>query len=260
MEDKQGAGLRHIRTGSALAPGTMRSGIVARGRRDAAATNSHYRQAVEHRSSGNLQEAVASLRLAAGQGHAESQYLLSTLMEAGDGVLANVAEAALWERKAAEQNHAYAQANVSFRYYTAGEFNQAFQWCERAAGSGLAWAQFYLGLMYRKGEGVARSDTDAARLYTLAASQDFVEAQQKLAELYSLGLGVVQSYALAASWYRKAAAQGHAEAQYQLAQLYAVGQGVEPDYVQARHWIRKAALQGHPQALCELKQREYRDA
>ena len=225
MDDKAQSGLQHISTGAALSLHSTRSGIIARGRRDAAnaASNPHYKQAVADYNSGNVTAAAAGFQLAA------------------------------------EQGHAYAQANLSFRYYAADDFDESFAWCQRAAYSNLPWAQFNLGLMYRKGEGTAQSDTDAAYWYRLAATQNFAEAQQKLADLYYLGQGVPRSYDKAAEWYRRAAEQGNAEAQFQLAHLYATGQGIEPDYTQSRHWIRKAAQQGHEQAQRELKRREYRD-
>ena len=82
---------------------------------------------------GNFTEASASFRLAADQSHVESQYILSTLYQAGKGLPQDEAKAALWERKAAEQGHAYAQANLSFRLYAAEDFPEAFAWCQRAA-------------------------------------------------------------------------------------------------------------------------------
>jgi TPR repeat protein len=247
MDDKAQSGLQHISTGAALSLHSTRSGIIARGRRDAAnaASNPHYMQAVADYKTG--------------KGHAESQYLLSTMYDEGRGLPHDTTQAAHWERKAAEQGHAYAQANLSFRYYAADDFDESFAWCQRAAYSNLTWAQFNLGLMYRKGEGTPQSDTDAAYWYRLAATQNFAEAQQKLADLYYLGHGVPLSYTKAAEWYRRAADQGNAEAQFQLAHLYATGQGVEPDYPQSRYWIRQAAQQGHEQARQELKRREYRD-
>ena len=189
MDDKAKAGLQHIPTGAALSLGSTRSGIIARGRRDAAnaASNPHYRQAVTDYNAGNLTEAAAGFRLAAEQGHAESQYLLSTMYDAGQGLPQDDTQAALWERKAADQGHAYAQANLSFRCYTADNFPEAFAWCQRAAHGNLAWAQYNLGLMYRKGEGVPQSNTEAAHWYRLAATQNFPEAQQKLADLYYTG-------------------------------------------------------------------------
>lgn len=254
-------GLQHTPTGSGLSLHSARSGIIARGRRDAAnaATNPHYLQALAAYNAGNFTDAAAGFQLAAQQGHTEAQYLLSTMFDEGKGVPQDPGQAAHWERKAAEQGHAYAQANLSFRYYTAGNFEEAFAWCQRAAYSNLAWAQYNLGLMYRKGEGIAPSNTEAAYWYRLAATQNYPEAQQKLADLYYLGAGVPLNYAQAAQWYRRAAEQGNAEAQFQLAHLYATGQGIEHDYTQSRHWIRQAAQQGHEQAMRELKRREYRD-
>ncbi len=252
-------GLRHVPAGAGLA---TRGGLAARGRRDAAqaASNPDYEQAVAHYRQGRLPEAAAAFTLAAGAGHAESQYLLSTMLDAGEGIPQDDVQAALWEQRAADQGHAYAQANLSFRCYTAGDFDGAFTWCQRAAYSQLPWAQFHVGLMMRKGEGVAQSDAEAARWYRLAADRGFAEAQVKLAEMYSFGQGVPLSHERAAAWYRRAADSGNAEAQFQLGHLYSIGQGVETNYVQSRHWIRTAALQGHIAAARELKRREYRDA
>src|SRR5580704_13548149 len=221
MQDKFKGGLQHIPTSTTLSLHSARSSIIARGRRDAAnaASNPHYRQAVTDYNARNFIEAAAGFRLAAEQGHAESQYLLSTMYDAGQGLPQDDTQTAYWERKAAEQGHAYAQANLSFRYYAASDFLEAFAWCQRAADSNLAWAEYNLGLMYRKGEGVQQSDTEAAHWYRRAATQDFPEAQQKLADLYYFGQGVPLSYATAAAWYRKAADLGNAEAQFQLGHL-----------------------------------------
>jgi uncharacterized protein len=203
---------------------STRSSIIARGRRDAAnaASNPHYRQAVADYKADNFSEAAAGFRLAAEQGHADSQYLLSTMYDAGQGLPQDDTQAAYWERKAAEQGHAYAQANLSFRFYAADNFAEAFEWCQRAAHSNLAWAQYNLGLMYRKGEGISQSDTEAAHWYRLAATQNFPEAQVKLADLYYTGQGVPLNYTQAAAWYRKAADHGKAEAQFQLGHLFVI--------------------------------------
>jgi uncharacterized protein len=261
MDDKSETGLQHVPSGGALSIHSTRSGIIARGRRDAAnsTANPHYRQAVADYTEGNFTEAAAGFRRAAEQGHAESQYVLSTMYDEGEGVPQDGGQAAYWERKAADQGHVYAQANLSFRSYAVGDYEEAFAWCQRAAQGNLAWAQYNLGLMYRKGEGVAQSNAEAARWYRLAALQEFPEAQQKLADLYYLGQGVPRSYTQAAEWYGRAANLGNAEAQFQLAHLYSLGQGVEHDYTQSRYWTRQAAMQGHVQAILELKRREYRD-
>ena len=181
------------------------------------------------------------------------------MYDAGKGVPQDGAQAALWERTAAEQGHVYAQANLSFRCYSASDLAGAFEWCQRAADGDLAWAQYNLGLMYQKGEGVAPSEAEAAHWYRLAASQGFADAQQRLADLYYLGQGIPRSYAQAALWYRRAAEQGSARAQFQLGYLYDVGLGIEHDYAQYRYWTRMAAEQGHEDALREVNRRDYRD-
>src|SRR5580704_13242935 len=126
--DKSKPGLQHIPTGAALSLHSTRSSIIARGRRDAAnaASNPHYSQAVADFNAGNFTTAAAAFQLAAEQGHAESQYILSTMFDAGQGLPQDDTQSAYWERKAAEQGHAYAQANLSFRYYTANNFAEAF--------------------------------------------------------------------------------------------------------------------------------------
>lgn len=261
MADDPTHGLQHVAASTGMAVPARRTGLIARGRRDAAQASAQasYQQGVLHYNLRDFSAAAANFQIAAQAGHAESQYLLSTLFDAGEGVPQDDALAADWEHKAAEQGHAYAQANLSFRCYQAGDFSEAFAWCQRAAHGQLAWAQYHVGLMYRKGEGVAQDDREAARWYQMAADQNFPEAEQKLADLYCLGRGVPLNYERAATLYEKAAHRGNAEAQFQLAHLYATGQGVGHDYVVSRHWMRQAAMQGHEAAMRELKRREYRD-
>jgi hypothetical protein len=261
LEDKAQSGLQHIPSGGALALHSVRSSIFARGRRDAAnsSSNPHYQAGVAAYNAGRFAEAAGSFSQAAHQGHAESQYILSTMLDAGKGVPQDDTQAARWERTAADQGHLYAQANLSFRCHSAGDLAGAFEWCQRAADGELAWAQYNLGLMFQKGEGLAPSDAEAAHWYRLAASQGFADAQLRLADLYYLGQGVPRSYTQAAHWYRRAAEQGNARAQFQLGHLYDVGLGIEHDYTQYRYWTRKAAEQGHQDALREVNRRDYRD-
>jgi len=261
MENKAQAGLQHIPTSGGLSLYSGRSSIFARGRRDASnsSSNPDYQRAVVDYNSGQFAQAAQGFRAAAEQGHAESQYILSTMYDEGKGVAHDDVHAAHWERIAAEQGHVYAQANLSFRFYSADNFAAAFEWCQRAADANLPWAQYNLGLMYQIGEGVAPSEAEAAHWFRLAASQGFADAQQRLADLYYLGQSMPRDYAQAALWYRRAAEQGNARAQFQLGYLYDVGLGIEQDYVQYRYWIRLAAEQGHKDAIREMNRRDYRD-
>jgi uncharacterized protein len=125
-----------------------------------------------------------------------------------------------------------------------------------AADRGQADAQFNLGGLYIKGEGVPQTeiwkplldDPQKAAWFRKAAEQGNADAQFSLGFLYDNGWGVPQDYAQAAFWYRKATEQGNASAQYLLGCLYDNGRGVPQDYPQAAAWYRKAAEQGNADA------------
>ena len=84
----------------------------------------------------------------------------------------------------------------------------------------------------------------AMRLWRPLADQGDDNAQYNLGVMYERGQGVPQDYAQAVSWYRKAADQGHALAQSILGRMYENGRGVPQDYIQAHMWWNLAASQG----------------
>ena len=86
-----------------------------------------------------------------------------------------------------------------------GDYATALSWYRRAADQGDETAQFILGVMYSKGQGVP------------------------------------QDYATALSWYRRAAEQGNVGAEFILGVMYSKGQGVPQDYVLAHKWLNLAA-------------------
>lgn len=88
------------------------------------------------------------------------------------------------------------------------------------AGKGYPNAQFYLGRLYRKGcNGINQNDAEAVKWYIKAAEQDHVLAQFYLGFMYKSGQGVQQSDTEAVKWYSKAAAQGDEQAKQQLQKI-----------------------------------------
>ena len=79
------------------------------------------------------------------------------------------------------------------------------------ANQGDASAQYNLGLMYRKGEGVPQDDVEGVKWYRLAADQGAAYAQYNLGLMYEKGTGVPQDYVQAHKWYNLAAAQGDSD-------------------------------------------------
>ena len=78
-----------------------------------------------------------------------------------------------------------------------------------------------------------RDYKEAVARYRKAAEQGDASAQYNLGVMYSKGQGVPQDYKEAVVWYRKAAQQGDANAQNNLGVMYSKGQGVPPSRVVA---------------------------
>lgn len=57
------------------------------------------------------------------------------------------------------------------------------------AEQGIAEAQYNLGLIYSKGQGVSRNHEEAVKWYRLAAEQGFAESQTNLGLMYGKGQG-----------------------------------------------------------------------
>ena len=118
----------------------------------------------------------------------------------------------------------------------------------RAAEQSHADAQANLGNLYADGRGVPQDYGEAVRWWRLAADQGHADAQANLGTTYAFSRGVPQDYGVAARWYRLAAEQGLANAQFNLGVLYADGRGVPQDYGEAVRWWRLAADQGRADA------------
>src|SRR3989337_314459 len=110
--------------------------------------------------------------------------------------------------------------------YYIGDYETAYRLIKPLAEQGLPEAQFNLGLMYDKGQGVPKDYAEAVKWYRKAAEQGFAEGQYNLGKIYYTGQGVLQDYAEAAKWYRKAAEQGNTSAQFNLGLMDAKRQGV----------------------------------
>ncbi len=131
--------------------------------------------------------------------------------------------------------------NAGVAAYKYGAYATALREWRPLAEQGNAKAQYNLGLMYRKGQGVPQDDAEAVGWWCKAAEQGDAAAQNNLGVMYKMGLGVPQDYAEAVRWWRKAAEQGHANAQYNLGLMYKNGLGVPQDEAQGYMWFNLAA-------------------
>ncbi len=113
-------------------------------------------------------------------------------------------------------------------------------------------AQYNLGLMYIRGDGVEQSYTEAAKWHRKAAEQGYADAQYSLAAMHFNRDIPTEDYVEAANWYLKAAEQGHVKAQLNLGILYFRGDIYEEDMEESVKWYLKAAEQGNAEAQFNL--------
>lgn len=127
----------------------------------------------------------------------------------------------------------------------------AVKFLSQAAEKGQAVAQYRLGTLYERGQGVAADPVKAAHWYELSANQGNRKAMHNLAVSYASGVGGKKNMAEAARWFAKAAAQGLSDSQFNLAVLYERGDGVPQSLLDAYKWYSIAAASGD----AESKQR-----
>ena len=115
----------------------------------------------------------------------------------------------------------------------------------QAAEQGDATAQFNLGVMYAKGEGVLQDDAAAVRWYRLAAEQGHAEAQGTLGAMYAIGRGVPQDDETAHVWLNVAASRSTGEQR--------------DEYVEARDAVAERMTRGQL-AEAQRRAREWDEA
>ncbi|RUL70890.1 tetratricopeptide repeat protein [Dyella choica] len=112
---------------------------------------------------------------------------------------------------------------------------------ERAADAGNSDAQYLLGRVYMRAEGVVRNRNLSVWWMRKAAEQGHAHAQYELGECLYGGRGALMDTQEAAHWYRQAAEQGHTSAQLTMSKLCRLGFGVSKDADQAKYWADRAS-------------------
>src|SRR6516165_4658167 len=158
----------------------------------------------------------------------------------------------LW-RPLADQGNAEAQYALGFMYARGQGVPQnnaeAAKWWRLAADQGNTFAQYNLGTLYEDGKGVPQNKAEALKWYHLAAERGNDDAQFNVGVLYFAGVAVSENRIEAAKWFRRAADQGHSLAQAYLGLSYATGLGVPQDNIHAYMWLSLAAARGDQDAI-----------
>ncbi|HKU54198.1 MAG TPA: hypothetical protein VJP60_02455 [Rhizomicrobium sp.] len=128
----------------------------------------------------------------------------------------------------------------------------AVKFLAQAAEKGQAVAQYRLGTLYERGQGVAVDGVKAVHWYGLAAAQGNRKAMHNLAVAYASGTGSKKNMAEAARWFAKAASLGLSDSQFNLAVLYERGDGVPQSLVDAYKWYSIAAAAGDAESKARM--------
>lgn len=122
----------------------------------------------------------------------------------------------------------------------------------QAAEKGQAVAQYRLGTLYERGQGIPADAAKAAHWYEMAANQGNRKAMHNLAVSYASGATGKKNMAEAARWFAKAAALGLSDSQFNLAVLYERGDGVPQSLLDAYKWYSIAAAAGDTESKARI--------
>lgn len=106
------------------------------------------------------------------KGNFAAQLIIGYCYYKGEGVDKNLAQAAVWIRKAADQDYSHAQGMIGYCYqYGEGvekDPAQAVSWYRKAAEQGNALAQLNLGACLADGIGVKKNEIEAYAYWSIA--------------------------------------------------------------------------------------------
>ena len=121
------------------------------------------------------------------------------------------------------------------------QISNAVDWLTQAAESGLHYAQYALGKLYRDGKLVEQNMVKAAIWFSQSAEQGNQYAMYALGKLNQ----EVKNFPAALRWFKQSAELGNQYAQYTLGKLYLLGKEVPQGRDAAVRWFTLSAEQGN---------------
>jgi TPR repeat protein len=130
---------------------------------------------------------------------------------------------------------------------------RAVELFEKAATAGHARAQLNLGILYFRGQGVARDLVQARAWLEKAAASGDPQALYALARALSESMGQAGADPVRATdLYRRAAEKGHVMAGLRYGLALSEGTGTKRDVVAAERWLKQAQENGVPEAALAM--------
>ena len=134
---------------------------------------------------------------------------------------------------------------AGFAYQDDYVWQEKFKKALPKAQAGNAEAQFDVGNMFEKGNGVARDETKAFEWYLKAAKQNHDKAAFEVGFAYLRGVGISKNYDKALKWLSSSAEYNNVRAYYFLGTMYEKGKGVSVNLDKALRWYTRASKGGY---------------
>ncbi len=203
--------------------------------------------------SGELETAESLLRPLAASDPTAEAWLGAVLLDRGKNQEALRALQHAADAGSSEGRHRLAIVFADGLAGTPRNEAKAFELFELAANAGHQRAQINLGILYMRGQGVARDLVQARAWLEKAAANEDPYALYALARAMEDGLGpAVPDPVRAADLYRRAAEKGHPLAALRYGLALAEGTGVRKDGAAAQKWLLQAHQDGVPEAALAL--------
>lgn len=112
------------------------------------------------------------------------------------------------------------QLGIGYRYLASNKFSKARYWIEKSALQGNSDAEWTLGLMFIRGDGVKKDYTNARTWFEKSARKGNLKATYDLGAMYNNGEGIQKDINMAKELFIKCANAGHKEAIKELIKIY----------------------------------------
>ena len=191
---------------------------------------------------GNYPAAIKIWRKLAAHDNPDAQYALGVAYLKGHGIARDTRKAVRWFQMAAKSQHRLAEALVA---YQAGAFDTAVALWKDEAQQGTSDAQYALGLVLLKGQGVRSNPKQSLQWFGIAAKAGNTTAMFNLGGMYWEGIGTTADPTMAVYWWTRAAEKRDPASQFNLGLAYYFGRGVPRNPAQATFWIQMAETNGY---------------
>lgn len=217
--------------------------------RDSAMAVTLYEKAIQK---GNASIIPQHEQIVKNTGSLFSALLLRECYQKGIGVKRDMQKASDYLKIAAEQGHTDSEYAYALSLLNNNQADKAVEWFKRCAKTGHTGATYYYGNLMHKGIGITQDKEKGILLLRAAADKQFTMAEYQLGKIYYEGDGADKDFDKAFTYLKRAAEKNNAGAEWMISQCYLKGEGTPQDYYFATQWMAEVAMTTHKKEIAQL--------